>query len=1162
MKRLPLVSLLEHAGSAARRLTSVRPSKTKNTTDRPIRLLAVNHADTRPDGLVIELTVDPSITLNEVVIKINGEWTSVEKFDELPTHMSSLDNSRVFTSSVDLTSLAQLIQSKGALTGADTNRQSVPQRASLFVRATSDGEVPTLAREEENAAPEIDGVDSPEADDGDHRTSFLLPVGKAGQTHLSELHNINVFVDDVHTYIAPYTNKYGILTFVVGGDPSIGGRPVNERMTLEDGHLIVDGRINVHSNALSGLSVMVIGRTSGFKLTVPASFSYNEERTQKKFGSRLYKFSAHYDFNAITDELPNDTLDLYVEFDGHQLNEPVRRRFGRSRYLVRRSSRSTRVSHDGKTVLLTPYYTFKAKNPSIYSEVFESQVFEHMRSSVANRKYSRKRRSGIDKPVWVVGELPYKAQDNGLHFFKYLRDHHPEIDAYYIIERDSPERPNLDGYDHIVDFRSEQHVNVAIAADRFIGTHHADYLYPTRSPRFGAAVASTPKIFLQHGVMGAKWMVPNYGKKSSDFVTDLVITSSEREKQIFIKDFGYSTDEVAVTGLARFDALLAEDVEVRPGQILIIPTWRPWLQDPETFTESAYFERWSSLLSSEPLAALVEERGCEVVFCLHPNMQQFTHHFDHPGVRVVSQGEIDVQYLMKRSSVMITDYSSVGFDFSFLDKPVAYYQFDSRRFAQPHVAPNEELPGPTFVDERELTTWLTDMLVGKNPADDEYRRRSRRFLTYQDRHASERTFDAITALRSSQRPLARAIHSEEFTAAGRLLRRNKNYRPVMKQIYRLMRTLPIDPNIIVFESGQGRQLGDNPGAIYDELVSRGDTRLKVWVYNKRFPIRDDQTIIVRRYSPEYFWYLARAKYWVSNQNMPHFIHRRSNGVYIQTWHGTPLKKMFLDIDQIVGRDEGYVDRVTEATRQWSVLVSPNPYTTEIMRSAYAFDGPSVELGYPRNDVLLNETAEDRRRSVRQRLGFTDSEFVVLYAPTFRDDKPTTRGRFAFEWPFPPEEFESRFSSTNVKLLIRAHVLINTKIRVPESSDTITDVTKLPDIQELYLASDMLVTDYSSVFFDYSLLRRPICFYAPDLEKYRQELRGFYLDYDSELPGPIVECAEDLYRAIETARDTGSLQGSVPLTDFVDRFAAADDGTATRRVVDTLMDQGAVGSQEY
>lgn len=1149
MRRFSIGTVISHAAIAAGRLAKARRSGTQDLKAKPIQQLTVEHDDNREHNLNLELVVDPLLTLSELVINIDGQWTPVEMLDEVQSRLPSNNESRVFATSIDLAELARRVKSKARIAEAEPAVLTAPQRASLFVRATSAGEVPSMAREEQYVEHDNDGEDESDFLEDEVGPTFLLPVGKASQTLLPDLHN--VAIED--SYIAPYMNRRGILTFVVGGNPSIGGRPVNERTTLENGELIVDGRINVHSNSITRLELSMVGRTSGFKLNVPAEFSYDEERTRQKSGSRLYKFSARGDFEAIADQLPNDTLDLYVEFDGPQLEGPVRRRFGRSRYLVRRRSHSTRVSHGEKTILLTPYYTFKAKNPSIYSEVFDSQVFEHMRSSVVERKTPTNHRLKADKPVWIIGELPYKAQDNGLHFFKYLRDNHPEIDAYYVIEPDSPERSNLAGYDHVISFRSKQHVDVALAADRFIGTHHPDYLYPTRSPRFGAAVASAPKIFLQHGVMGAKWMVPNYGKKSSDFVTDLVITSSEREKQIFIKDFGYSADEVAVTGLARFDALLADDVDVRQGQILIIPTWRPWLQDPETFTESAYFERWSSLLSAEAITGLVEHHGCEVVFCLHPNMQQFTHHFDRHGITVVSQGEVDVQYLMKRSAVMITDYSSVAFDFSFLDKPVAYYQFDSRRFAQPHVSAPEELPGPTFIDEEELTTWLTDALMEGGTITDEYNRRSRRFLTHRDRRASERTFGAVTKVKSSHSPLTRALRSEEIAAAGRLLRRHKQYRPVMKQVYKILRALPIDPNIIVFESGQGRQLGDNPGAIYDELVSRGDTRLKVWVYNRRFPIRDDQTIIVKKYSPEYFWYLARAKYWVSNQNMPHFIHRRNKGVYIQTWHGTPLKKMFLDIENIVGRDEGYVGRVTEATRQWSVLVSPNSYTTDVMRSAYAFHGPSVELGYPRNDVLLNEAAEDRRKSVRQRLGLSDSDFVVLYAPTFRDDKPTTRGRFAFEWPFPPEEFESRFASTNVKLLIRAHVLINTKIRVPMDSESIVDVTKLPDIQELYLASDMLVTDYSSVFFDYSLLKRPICFYAYDLEKYRQELRGFYLDYSTELPGPIVESSESLYRAIEIARETGSLEGPVPLVDFVDRFASSDDGQATERVVNALLE---------
>src|SRR5699024_5790191 len=340
---------------------------------KPIRQLKVEYDDNRTHILNVELTVDALLTLSEIVINIDGEWTPVDELNEVSPHSASYGETRLFAASVDLTELAPLIQSKAQPAESEPTTPTAPQRASLFVRAASAGDVPSMAREAEHAGHDNDGEDDPSFVEDGVGATFILPVGKASQTLLPELHNVIV----ENSYIAPYSNRHGILTFVVDGNPSVGGRPVNERMTLENGQLIVDGRINVHSNSITRLELSVIGRTSGFKLNVPADISYDEERTRRKSGSRLYKFSARCSLTAIADQLPNDTLDLYVEFDGPQLYGPVRRRLGRSRYLVRRSSRSTRVNNGGKTVLLTPYYTFKRKNPSIYSEVFDSQVFEH-----------------------------------------------------------------------------------------------------------------------------------------------------------------------------------------------------------------------------------------------------------------------------------------------------------------------------------------------------------------------------------------------------------------------------------------------------------------------------------------------------------------------------------------------------------------------------------------------------------------------------------------------------------------------------------------------------------------------------------------------------------------------------------------------------------------
>ncbi|MCZ4151693.1 CDP-glycerol glycerophosphotransferase, partial [Escherichia coli] len=174
------------------------------------------------------------------------------------------------------------------------------------------------------------------------------------------------------------------------------------------------------------------------------------------------------------------------------------------------------------------------------------------------------------------------------------------------------------------------------------------------------------------------------------------MVSSEREKQYIVQDFQYSPQEVKVTGLARFDALLANDIAVNDNMLLIIPTWRDWLQNEEVFLESDYLKQWKSLLCSAELSALADTYGLEIVFCLHPNMMQFREHFAGTPARLIVQGEVDVQELIKTAAIMITDYSSVNFDFSFLHKPVHYYQFDRSRFLGrngSHLDLDKELPG-------------------------------------------------------------------------------------------------------------------------------------------------------------------------------------------------------------------------------------------------------------------------------------------------------------------------------------------------------------------------------------------------------------------------------------------------------------------------------------
>ena len=622
----------------------------------------------------------------------------------------------------------------------------------------------------------------------------------------------------------------------------------NEGLRIRDGRLEVEGRIIARGTEYLDGTLVVVGRTSGFRATADIDLVPNKELSSRRFGLNYYRFSAALDFNELIEEISDDNADLYLDLDPALGDEFKRVRIGKSRYLVRYGTTGSTVSSGGRTVSIIPYYTFKAKYPSLHLETFDTSAYDYMHRLISNRRPWNPPKASDRKPVWLIGELPYKAQDNGLQFFRYMRDEHSEVDAYYVIEPNSPERVNLDGYDNVIDFRSHDHIQVALAADKIIGTHHPDFPYPTREPRFERALRAD-KVFLQHGVTAAKWMVPNYGKYVRGFDVDLITVCSEREKEFFVKDFGYAPEQVAVTGFARFDALLAGDVEVEAGQLMIMPTWRPWLQDPERFVESEYFRRWKSLLTSDRLRSLVEKHNLTPIFCLHPNMQQFSSHFSDVGIRVVIQGEIDVQLMLKQSSMLVTDYSSVAFDFSFLHKPVIYYQFDDHRFAQPHADPNSEFPGPVVAEEEQVLDAIEATCEAGGAMSPEYRMRADRFLAHRDTGSRERIFEAIQSSTKPNVTMSDRIHSETAQAAYRVARRNRYYLPVMKKLYKLMRLAPLDPRTIVFEAGQGKQYADSPRAIHEELVRRGDTRQKVWIYHKRLPVSDKNTTVVKRHSP-------------------------------------------------------------------------------------------------------------------------------------------------------------------------------------------------------------------------------------------------------------------------------------------------------------------------
>ncbi|MCW2848026.1 MAG: tagF 3 [Marmoricola sp.] len=353
---------------------------------------------------------------------------------------------------------------------------------------------------------------------------------------------------------------------------------------------------------------------------------------------------------------------------------------------------------------------------------------------------------------------------------------------------------------------------------------------------------------------------------------------------------------------------------------------------------------------------------------------------------------------------------------------------------------------------------------------------------------------------------------------------------------------------VLFETFTGTSAGDSPAAIARELVRRGSELDLVWSVADGSVRVPEGTRAVVRLSEEWYALLARAAYVVNNANFPYFFRKAPGQVYLQTWHGTPLKKIANDIEDKRFLSITYQQTMVYEASVWDHLVSPSPYCSEILPRAFGYHGPVLETGYPRNDALVRPGHLEAGRDVRRRLGIRDDQRVLLYAPTWRD---TARSGGAHSKVLYLDPVEVVTALPGTVVLVRGHANTSAGDSVGgDGSSGVIDVTLYPDINDLFLASDALVTDYSSVMFDYVTLDRPIMFLVPDLADYRDRVRGFYLDFERDAPGPLFTDQEELVKHL--ARSDGVDDGYARArADFRERYAPWDDGEAAGRVVDRV-----------
>ncbi|MGN0466230.1 MAG: CDP-glycerol:glycerophosphate glycerophosphotransferase [Lachnospiraceae bacterium] len=374
------------------------------------------------------------------------------------------------------------------------------------------------------------------------------------------------------------------------------------------------------------------------------------------------------------------------------------------------------------------------------------------------------------------------------------------------------------------------------------------------------------------------------------------------------------------------------------------------------------------------------------------------------------------------------------------------------------------------------------------------------------------------------------------------------YRAIDKHIFR---KLPMKKNWICFESFLGKQYADSCKYIYEYLLRNYKKDYKfIWIINDDKVKIPGNPIRVHRFSLRYFYYMTRSKYWVNNMRQPKWYPKRKGNVFLETWHGTPLKKLVFDMEDVYSASPTYKAEVYSQSRKWDYLVSDNPFSTEVFQSCFMFPREKIlEYGYPRNDLMHHPKKDKIAERIRKKVGVPEGKKTILYAPTWRDDEYYGKGQYKFQLQLDLRRLREEFGDEYV-ILLRTHYFIADSLDVTGVEDFAINVSKYSDITELYLISDICITDYSSVFFDYANLKRPILFFTYDLEKYRDVLRGFYIDIEKEIPGPLLYTNDEVIDAIKNI-DKIEEQYHDRYEEFYDRFCALDDGHAAKRIVEKV-----------
>ncbi|MDR1782110.1 MAG: bifunctional glycosyltransferase family 2 protein/CDP-glycerol:glycerophosphate glycerophosphotransferase [Bacilli bacterium] len=359
--------------------------------------------------------------------------------------------------------------------------------------------------------------------------------------------------------------------------------------------------------------------------------------------------------------------------------------------------------------------------------------------------------------------------------------------------------------------------------------------------------------------------------------------------------------------------------------------------------------------------------------------------------------------------------------------------------------------------------------------------------------------------------------------------------------YRFFQLLPINNKKIFFESDWGGSYKCNPRAIYEYIIDNNLDYICAWSFkDKHTPIKGHAKK-VRRYSIGYYYNLATAKYFINNVNWPNGAKKRDGQFEIETFHGTFLKKMGFDVASEVDTPNKY-NGLKKRVSRYDCGIAQGKYMSTKIKEAFLLPNLEIlETGYPRNDVLFQEHDINK---LKEKYNLPLDKKLILYAPTFRN-------KVSFNIKMDLDRLRKEVGNEYI-ILFRLHYMIKDNVDFEEYYPFIQDVSDIKNLEELMLISDALITDYSSIMFDYSILNKPMLFYIYDLPYY-SSIRGIYFDIEKECPGPIIKKEEEVYIAIKDLFKN-SVNYNDKYQEFKNKFVTFEEGNACQKVIERLQQE--------